>query len=122
MKKAAFLVVPSVWNEPFGVVVAEAFACGTPVLGAFTGAIQEMLDDHVSGVHFAAGDPDALAKSVTWAWGHSPELIAMGKAGRRVYEERYTAKANYDLLMNIYATAIDTHHRSKRERSLRAAA
>jgi glycosyltransferase involved in cell wall biosynthesis len=122
MKKAAFLVVPSVWSEPFGVVVAEAFACGTPVLGAFTGAIQEMLDDHVSGVHFATGDPDALAKSVTWAWGHSPELIAMGKAGRRVYEERYTAKANCDLLMNIYASAIDTHHRSKRERSLRAAA
>jgi glycosyltransferase involved in cell wall biosynthesis len=122
IKKAAFLIVPSVWNEPFGVVVAEAFACGTPVLGAFAGAIQEMLDDQVTGVHFPPGDPDALAKTVTWAWGHLPELVAIGKAGRRVYEERYTAKTNYDLLMNIYASAIDTHCRSKRERSLRAAA
>lgn len=122
MRKAAFLVVPSVWHEPFGMVVAEAFACGTPVLGASAGAIQEMLDDQVTGVHFARGNPDALAKSVTWAWGHLPELAAMGKAGRRAYEERYTARANYDLLMNIYATAIDTHHRSRRERSLRAAA
>src|SRR5208283_2653834 len=50
LKKAAFLVVPSVWNEPFGMVVAEAFACGTPVLGAYAGAIQEMLDDQVTGL------------------------------------------------------------------------
>ena len=117
MKKAAFLVVPSVWYEPFGLVVAEAFACGTPVLGAFVGAIQEMLDDQVTGLHFAPGDPDALAKKVAWAWGHLPELAAMGKAARRVYENRYTANANYDLLMDIYASAIDTHTRFKRNRA-----
>jgi glycosyltransferase involved in cell wall biosynthesis len=122
MKKAAFLVVPSVWYEPFGLVIAEAFACGTPVLGAFVGAIQEMLDDEVTGLHFAPGDPDALAKKVEWAWGHSPELAAMGRAARRVYEDRYTANENYDLLMNIYASAIDTHTKFKRNRPLRSAA
>jgi len=122
IKKAAFLVVPSIWYEPFGLVVAEAFACGTPVLGAFVGAIQEMLDDQVTGLHFAAGDPDALAKKVAWAWGHLPELAAMGKAARRVYENRYAANANYHLLMNIYASAIDTHTRFKRNRPLRTAA
>ncbi len=122
MKNAAFLVVPSIWYEPFGLVVAEAFACGTPVLGAFVGAIQEMLEDQVTGLHFAPGNPDALAKKVAWAWGHLPELAAMGKAARRVYEDRYTANANYQLLMNIYASAIDTHTRFKRNRPLRTAA
>ncbi len=122
LKKAAFLVVPSVWNEPFGMVVAEAFACGTPVLGAYAGAIQEMLDDQVTGLHFATGDPDALAKSVAWAWGHSPELVAMGKSARRVYEERYSANTNYDRLMTIYASAINAHTSSKRNRPLRSAA
>jgi glycosyltransferase involved in cell wall biosynthesis len=112
MKKAAFLVVPSVWNEPFGMVVAEAFACGTPVLGALVGSIQEMLEDQVTGLHFAPGDPDALAKKVVWAWGHPHEMAAMGKAARRVYEKRYTANTNYHLLMNIYDSAIDTHARA----------
>ena len=122
MKKAAFLVVPSIWYEPFGLVVAEAFACGTPVLGAFVGAIKEMLDDQVTGLHFAAGDPDALAKKVAWAWGHLPELAAMGKAARQVYESRYTADKNYHLLMNIYDSAINTHTTFQRNRPHRTAA
>jgi glycosyltransferase involved in cell wall biosynthesis len=122
MKKAAFLVVPSIWYEPFGLSIAEAFACGTPVLGAHVGSIQEMVDDQVTGLHFAPGDPDALARKVAWAWGNLPELATMGKASRRVYEDRYTANDNYDLLMNIYASAIDTHNKSKGSRSLRAAA
>jgi len=121
IKKAAFLVVPSVWYEPFGLVVAEAFACGTPVLGAFVGSIEEMLDDQVTGLHFAPGDPDALAKKVAWAWEHLPELAAMGKAARRVYEDRYTANANYQLLMTIYASAIDNHSGFKRNQLLQAA-
>src|SRR5208282_3890900 len=122
MKKASFMVVPSIWYEPFGLVVAEAFACGTPVLGAFVGAIQEMLDDHVTGLHFAPGDPDELAEKVAWAWGHLPEMAAMGKAARRVYQDRYTANANYQLLMNVYAAAIDRHARFKRNWPLRTAA
>lgn len=122
VKKAAFVVVPSIWYEPFGLVIAEAFACGTPVLGAFVGAIQEMIDDQVTGLHFDSGNPDALAKKVAWAWGHLPEMEEMGKAARRVYDDRYTAKVNYDLLMKIYDSAISTHSDSKRNRPLRSAA
>ncbi len=121
IKKAAFLVVPSVWYEPFGLVVAEAFACGTPVLGACVGAIQEMLDDGVTGLHFAPGNPDAMAERVAWAWQHSAEMTAMGKTARRVFEDRYAANTNYDLLMKIYDAAIDTHARFTRNRPLRAA-
>ena len=122
MKKAAFLVVPSIWQEPFGLIVAEAFACGTPVLGARVGAIHEMLDDRITGLHFAPGDPDDLAKKIAWAWEHRPEMAKMGKTARRVYEDRYTANHNYRLLMNIYDRAIESHSRLKRNRSLRAAA
>lgn len=122
IKKAAFLIVPSVWYEPFGLVIAEAFACGTPVLGAVTGAIPEMVEDHVTGLHFAPGNPDALAQKVAWAWGHLPELAAMGKAARRVYEQRYTADKNYEILMAIYDCAINTHTRFKRSRPIRTAA
>jgi glycosyltransferase involved in cell wall biosynthesis len=122
MKKAAFLVVPSIWYEPFGLIIAEAFACGTPVLGASAGAISEMVEDQVTGLHFPPGDSDALAQKVIWAWKHAPELAEMGKAARRSYEDRYKANANYHLLMNIYASTIDTHSKFKRNRPLRTAA
>jgi glycosyltransferase involved in cell wall biosynthesis len=109
MEKAAFLIVPSIWYEPFGLVIAEAFACGTPVLGASIGAIPTMVDDRVTGLHFDPDDPDAIAEKVAWAWKHLPELAAMGKTARRIYENRYTGNANYHRLMNIYASAIETH-------------
>jgi len=119
MKKAAFLVVPSVWQEPFGLIVAEAFACGTPVLGARIGAIPELLEHEVTGLQFAPGDPDDLAKQVAWAWEHPAHLAAMGKSARKVYEQKYTARANYASLREIYVSTIN---RSKQLRALRAAA
>jgi glycosyltransferase involved in cell wall biosynthesis len=118
MKKAAFLVVPSVWHEPFGLIVAEAFACGTPVLGARVGAIPEILRHGVTGLHCEPGDADDLAKKVAWAWEHPLELTAMGKSARQAFEQQYTAQKNYQLLMEIYASAI---HTIKRNRTARAA-
>src|SRR5262249_52918896 len=122
MKQAAFVVVPSVWDEPFGLIVAEAFACGTPVIGASVGAIQETVDDRVTGLQVAPNDPIALANKVEWAWNHLPEMADMGRAARRVYERRYTPNVNYQLLMEVYASAVDTHFRSKRKRAFRVAA
>jgi glycosyltransferase involved in cell wall biosynthesis len=122
IKRAAFVIVPSIWYEPFGLVVVEAFACGTPVLGALVGAIPSMLDDHATGLHFAPGDPDSLANRVAWAWTHLPEMETMGKTARRVYEDRYTAHRNYTQLMNIYASACDSHEHCKRSDEFRAAA
>ena len=122
IKRAAFLVVPSVWQEPFGLSIVEAFACGTPVLGASIGAIAEMVADHRTGLHFAPDNPDSLANKAKWCWANLPKVEAMGKAARRVFEERYTGNATYPQLMDIYASAIDTHFQRKESRALRTAA
>jgi len=122
MKGAAFLVMPSVWQEPFGLNIVEAFACGTPVLGASIGAIPEMVDDHATGMLFTANDPDSLASKASWCWMNLPELEQMGRAARRVYQERYTGNSTYPLLVDIYASAIETHFRRKTNRALRTAA
>jgi glycosyltransferase involved in cell wall biosynthesis len=122
MKSAAFVVVPSVWQEPFGLNIVEAFACGTPVLGASIGAIGEMVDDNRTGMHFAPDDPDSLANKVTSCWTNSAKLEAMGREARRVYRERYTGNSTYPRLMDIYASAIETHFRRKKKQSLRTAA
>lgn len=122
IKDASFLIVPSLWDEPFGLVVAEAFACGTPVIGAAAGAIQDMVEDQATGLLFPPGNPIALARKVIWAWEHRQQLESMSQAARRAYESRYTANGNYRILMEIYASAIDDHFRSKRKHVLRAAA
>jgi len=59
---AAAFLMPILWEEPFGIVMAEALACGTPVLGLRRGAVPEVVEDNVSG--FVRNDVDALVEAV----------------------------------------------------------
>jgi len=104
--KARFLVFSSEWYENFPVTIAESFACGTPVIASRMGAMQEIVTDGRTGLHFTPGDPDDLARKVEWAWSHPNELHAMGLEGRREYEPKYTAEKNYPALMEIYERAV----------------
>lgn len=75
----AALVTPS-WDEPYGLVVAEALACGTPVCGFDRGALGEILTPDC-GVLAPAGDVQALARLVPAAMG-----LDRGAARRRAEE------------------------------------
>lgn len=57
--KSRASLVPSAWPEPFGLVVIEALACGTPVLARRAGAIPEILRDGIDG--FIGDDSQQLA-------------------------------------------------------------
>jgi glycosyltransferase involved in cell wall biosynthesis len=103
MQGARFLVWPPEGNyETFGLVVAEAFSCGVPVLASRTGVTEEMVADGGTGLHFTPGDADDLAAKVEWAWAHPEEMAAMGRAARAEYEAKYTAERSYPMLMEIY--------------------
>lgn len=83
-------------------VIAEAMACGTPVICSRLGAMKEIVDDYRTGLHFNPGDAGDLARKIAWAWNHPVEMCEMGRAARREYELRYTAERNHALLMEIY--------------------
>jgi glycosyltransferase involved in cell wall biosynthesis len=57
----AFLM-PILWEEPFGIVMAEAMACGTPVLGLRRGAVPEVVNDAVTG--FVVNTVDELVAAI----------------------------------------------------------
>jgi len=106
IKGAKFLVFPSEWYETFGTTIVEAFACGVPVLSSKLGAMQEIVADGQTGLHFNAGDPGNLAAKVSWAWSHGSEMQEMGRTARLEYETKYTPNRNYDLLMTAYDLAL----------------
>jgi glycosyltransferase involved in cell wall biosynthesis len=106
IKGARFLVWPSEgFYETFGLVAVEAFACGVPVIASRLGAMQEIVEDGRTGLHFTPGDADDLAAKVEWAWTHPDEMQEMGRAARAEYEAKYTAERNCQMLMDIYARA-----------------
>jgi len=102
MHGARFLVFPSEWYEGFPRTIAEAFACGLPVVASRLGSMAEIITDGKNGLHFTPGDPADLAKCVDWAWTHPAEMEAMSRAARAEYEARYTAERNYEQLLSIY--------------------
>jgi glycosyltransferase involved in cell wall biosynthesis len=108
VKGARFLIVPSTLYEGLPMCVVESFASGTPVLCSRLGGLAEIVQQHLTGLHFNPGDPHDLARTVEWAWNNPGELSRMGRAARTKYETDYTAEKNYSLLMEIYQQAMST--------------
>jgi UDP-glucose:tetrahydrobiopterin glucosyltransferase len=62
--RAAVVVCPAKWDEPFGMVAAEAQACGAPVVAFQRGALEEVIVDGVTGILVAPDDLPAAATAV----------------------------------------------------------
>lgn len=106
MKSARFLIVPGEWYETFSITTVEAFACGLPVVASRLGAMEEIVEDGRTGLHFQPGNPEDLAEKVNWAWTHSRQTEEMGREARAEYQAKYDAARNYPTLMDIYQQAI----------------
>lgn len=106
LSKAIFLVLPSECYENFPMSIVEAFACGLPVICSRLGAMEEIVADGRTGLHFTAGDSEDLADKIDWAIRHPRRMAEMGREARREYETKYTPERNYSLLMEIYQQAI----------------
>jgi glycosyltransferase involved in cell wall biosynthesis len=65
MAHAAVVLCPARWEEPFGMVAAEAQACGTPVVAFRRGALGEVILDGITGFLVAPDDVDAAAEAVS---------------------------------------------------------
>ncbi|MBV8165294.1 MAG: glycosyltransferase, partial [Alphaproteobacteria bacterium] len=83
LAEAAALIFPIDWPEPFGLVMIEAMACGTPVIAYDHGAVAEVVEHGVSG--FIVADEPAAVDA----------LRRIGSLDRRrvraAYERRFTA-------------------------------
>ncbi len=65
MARAAVVLFPACWDEPFGMAAAEAQACGTPVIAFQRGGLSEVIMDGVTGFLVPPGDLDAAAAAVS---------------------------------------------------------
>jgi glycosyltransferase involved in cell wall biosynthesis len=96
---AAALLFPIDWPEPFGLVMIEAMACGTPVLAFRHGSVPEIVDEGVTGCIVDTMEEAALAL---------PKVIAMDRAGvRRRFAERFSAARMAKDYVSVYRNLLD---------------
>ena len=90
-------MVPSRCYENFPMCIAEAYACGVPVIASDMGAMRELVAHGRTGLLFRPGDAEHLAESVDWAWSHPCDLEYMGNECRAEFRLNYSAERNYEL-------------------------
>ncbi|MFN2383424.1 MAG: glycosyltransferase family 4 protein [Gemmatimonadota bacterium] len=74
--------VPSIWEEPYGLVAAEAMMRGTAVLASRIGGLGPLVQDGETGLHVPAGDARALASVLDRVVGDRAFAERLGAAGR----------------------------------------
>ncbi len=83
MNASDVVVVPSLWEEPLGLVALEAQACGVPVIASSSGGLPEIVLDSKTGFLVPAGDGKAIAEKILFLSGNAKARSAFGKAARK---------------------------------------
>jgi glycosyltransferase involved in cell wall biosynthesis len=100
LANAYALLFPIDWPEPFGLVMIEAMACGTPVIAYRCGSVPEIIDDGVTG--FIVDDLAAAVEAV-------PKVRDLDRSlCRRRFEERFSATRMAQDYLTIYQRLIET--------------
>lgn len=87
---AKALLVPSVFDEPFGMVLIEALACATPVIGLTSGAIPEVITNTIGQLVEQQADDDKTAEHLARALQKIESIDR--HACRTAFEQRFTTK------------------------------
>lgn len=109
--QAAAMIVPIEWEEPFGIVFAEALACGTPVISCPSGSLLEIVRSGIEG--FLVSDADAaceaIAKLVTLDRAQCRQRAEQCFAAEVIisqYEQLYRSHITPEVIQSVPASTI----------------
>ncbi len=91
-------VVPSIWEEPFGIVALEAMATGIPVIASNTGGLRNIVIHGETGFLFPPGDENALLKHIQSLLSNNEIRTEMGTKARQHVQKNY----RWEKVISIY--------------------
>jgi glycosyltransferase involved in cell wall biosynthesis len=98
LSSARAVLFPIDWPEPFGLVMIEAMACGTPVIAFKRGSVPEIIEDGLTG---------AVVENIDEAVAALPRVLRLDRTAiRRRFEERFTVGRMAQQYVDIYRTLI----------------
>ena len=84
-------IFPSTGDEAFGITIAEAMACGLPVIGSYIGGIPEVIgNEGTAGLLVSPGHPEAIAHAIRQLMDDDEKCRVMGLNARQRIENLYT--------------------------------
>ena len=111
---ATVFCCPSIY-EPFGIINLEAMACGTAVVASAVGGIVEVVEDGKTGIQVAPARSDELAVAIRRLLDDPAQARAMGQAGRRRVEDKFSWASVAERTEGVYADAIADFRRTEHD-------
>lgn len=105
LARSCLLVFPSIWYEPFGLSVIEAYARAVPVLASRIGSLPDLVHEKRTGALFAPGDAGMLAERILGLWNEPGELERLALEAHHEWAIRHAPQANLARLEEIYRAA-----------------
>ncbi|MEE4566234.1 glycosyltransferase family 4 protein [Paenibacillus polymyxa] len=106
MSRAMYVMVPSIWYEGFPMTIVESYSVGTPVLCSRIGALEEVVEDGVTGFHFQHDDLENIKTVIRRAVAYE-NYAAMRQKVAQNYAAHYTEEVNVKQLLAIYSEAME---------------
>lgn len=99
---AKCLIVPSLCEEAFCLVCAEAMAAGVPVIGSNIGALPELIDHGVNGFLFDPGNVSELASRMSELWANPKLTDSFGRCAHRKAELTFSESSYVERLIDVF--------------------
>jgi len=107
MRRAKFLVLPSIWYEGMPRAVIEAFAAGTPVIASEIGAMKDMIQNGINGFLFEPGNAKRLTELAKALFQNEDLRRKMRIGARNSFNEKYSPECVYQKTENILEKLIN---------------
>ncbi|GGH05132.1 glycosyl transferase family 1 [Parapedobacter pyrenivorans] len=103
------LVVPSLWEEPLGMVAVEGLANNLPVIASNRGGLRETVVDGDNGILCNPDEPDSLGQALIWLWKDVALYNRMARAARPSVGEYLSVERMVNQYENVLSTVTTDH-------------
>ncbi|GBD95998.1 MAG TPA: glycosyltransferase [Nitrospirae bacterium] len=100
------MVLPSSEREGLGLAIIEAMAAGKPVVATSIGGVPEVIEDGKNGLLVPPGDSSSLAEAMLSVLENREKAKEMGRKGREVVKEKFSARVMLKKIANLYQSLI----------------
>jgi glycogen(starch) synthase len=107
INRISLVLMPSRWQEAFGIVALQATQMARPVIGTRTGGLPEVVIDGKTGLLVEKENPKSLANAIIWMLASPAEMRAMGKRAREYVSTKFSLDAFLHAYHQLYRKIIE---------------
>ncbi|OVE74982.1 hypothetical protein BVX97_05970 [bacterium E08(2017)] len=102
IRDSAFTIIPSIWNEVFGLIALESFSCGKPVIASDIGSLPYVVQDNKTGILVEPGNAASLTKAIVSLYEDKSRIEEMGHNAYNAFKNEFSPENSYRILMEVF--------------------